>query len=577
VKGPELERLIALLRHARTDLCDVEVKAAAAGGLPKSLRDTLSAFSNDRGGTIILGLSEDDDFRAAPGFDAARIRDALAAACNSDLHPPVRAEIEIVPFGEALLVVAEIGELDPRFKPCYVAARGEYNGSFTRGGDGDRRLTDFEIHLLHTNRGQPDDDRQPVEGAIQDDLERVEIDALVERVRLRQPRAFAGLSDEQVLRRLNVLAVDSAGQLRPTLGGLLALGGYPQQFFPQLNATFVVYPGLSDQDVPANGPRFLDNRSFDGPIPVIVDEAVTAVLRNTSVRSFVDGAGRTDVYDYPAEAVREAVANALLHRDYSPYSRGTPVQIILYADRLVIANPGGLFGAVTEDDLGGDGVTSTRNSVLAKVLQDVRLPGTGRMVCENRASGIPTMLRELRRIGSPPPEFHSRITRFKVIMPRHALLGDETMTWIAGLGQAGLTPTQHLALAEMRAGRPVTNGTMRNLGLEAHRATTELSDLVSRGVVVRIGERRHARYLLAPVQPSDSATALRSGVKPDATADELVWAALADGAELGRRELEERTGLGWTTVLRALARLEKNNQVVFTAPARSPLRRYRRA
>ncbi|RSM47704.1 hypothetical protein DMB66_47740, partial [Actinoplanes sp. ATCC 53533] len=209
--GPELERLVALLRYARTDLCDVEVKAAA-GGLPKSLRDTLSAFSNDRGGTVILGLDENEDFHAAPGFDAARIRDALAAACSDDLHPPVRAEIDVVPFGDALLVVAEVGELDPRFKPCYVAARGEYNGSFTRGGDGDRRLTDFEIHLLHTNRGQPDDDRQPVDGATQADLESRETDALVERVRLRQPRAFAGLSTEQVLRRLNVLAEDQEGR-----------------------------------------------------------------------------------------------------------------------------------------------------------------------------------------------------------------------------------------------------------------------------------------------------------------------------------------------------------------------------
>lgn len=85
------------------------------------------------------------------------------------------------------------------------------------------------------------------------------------------------------------------------------------------------------------------------------------------------------------------------------------------------------FGAVTEDDLGGEGVTSTRNPVLAKLLQDVRLPETGRMVCENRASGIPTMLRELRRAGSPPPEFHSRITRFKVIMP--GMLCSMTRRW----------------------------------------------------------------------------------------------------------------------------------------------------
>ncbi|GAA2607705.1 ATP-binding protein [Dactylosporangium fulvum] len=572
--GPELARLVALLRQAGTDLADVEVKAAA-GGLPKSVRDTLSAFSNDRGGTLILGLEEEHDFRPAPGFDAARIRDALAAACNDDMHPPVRAEIEIVSLDHALVVTAEVGELDPRFKPCYVAARGEYNGSFTRGGDGDRRLTDFEIHLLHTNRGQPDDDRQAVAEATLADLDPTSCQLLVARVRQRQPGAFAGLPEDQVLRRLNVIRDDVDGVTRPTLGGLLALGAYPQQFFPQLNVTFVVYPGISTEDVPVGGPRFLDNRSFDGPIPVMVDEVVTAVLRNTSVRSFVDGSGRTDVYDYPAEVVREAVANALLHRDYSPYSRGTPVQITLYADRLVVANPGGLFGAITEDDLGGEGVTSTRNPVLAKLLQDVRLPDTGRMVCENRASGIPTMLRELRRAGSPLPEFHSRITRFKVIMPRHSLLDDETMAWIADLGQPGLTPTQHLALAEMHAGRPVTNGTMRNLGLEAHRATTELSDLVNRGIAVRIGERRHARYLLAPdVAPMPPAHEPTGQLGDDA--EELIWQALADGAELSRRDLEARTGLSYMKVLRALKNLEITGRVTATAPARSPHRRYRR-
>src|SRR2546423_7477861 len=109
------------------------------------------------------------------------------------------------------------------------------------------------------------------------------------------------------LRRLNVLTPDNDGDgtaLVPTLAALLALGLYPQQFFPQLNATFIVYAGLSAEDVPREGPRFLDNRTFEGPIPYIVEEAVAAVLRNTSVRSFVEGTGRRDVYDYPVEALR---------------------------------------------------------------------------------------------------------------------------------------------------------------------------------------------------------------------------------------------------------------------------------
>lgn len=107
-------------------------------------------MSNDHGGILILGLDEERGFTPAPGFDASRVRNAVADACNNDLHPPVRAEIDIVEFGGTLAVVAEVEELDPRFKPCYVKALGEYNGSFTRGGDGDRRLTDFERYICCT-------------------------------------------------------------------------------------------------------------------------------------------------------------------------------------------------------------------------------------------------------------------------------------------------------------------------------------------------------------------------------------------------------------------------------------------
>lgn len=567
----ELRGLVALLRARATDLTDLEAKTAV-GGLPKSVRDTISAFSNDRGGTVILGLDERADFALAEGFDPVRIRDALASACADDLEPPVRADVDIVDLGGGAVVVTEIPELDPRFKPCYVKARGEYNGSFTRGGDGDRKLTDFEIHLLHTNRGQPDDDRWTVSGAALADLDGLSVNFLLRRVRQRQRRAFDGLDDEAVLLRLNVIAPDSTGQLVPTLGGLLALGQYPQQFFPQLNATFVVYPGLSAEDIPTSGPRFLDNRTFEGSIPYIVDEAVAAVLRNTSVRSFVEGTGRRDVYDYPVEALREVIVNALVHRDYSPYSRGTPVQIILYADRLAVANPGGLFGAVTEDDLGGEGVSSSRNSILVKLLQDVQLPDSDRTVCENRASGIPTMLREMRLAGSAPPEFHNRINRFKVIFPRHALLTSETMEWIEGMGATGLSATQQMAVAQMREGRAITNQSMRNLGLEGRRATIELADLVARGLAVRIGERRHSRYVLAP--PTGRASDMEGTSSTDR--ESAVLFALSSRQDMSRRDIEVATGLGQIAVLRTLESLIASGRVEATAPPRSPLRRYRR-
>ena len=117
---------------------------------------------------------------------------------------------------------------------------------------------------------------------------------------------------------------------------------------------------------------------------------------------------------------------------------------------------------------------------------------------------------------------------------------------------------------------------MRNLGLEAHRATNELSDLVSRGVAVRIGERRHARYLLTPAATNVLETDEVAEHPANDDAEALVWRALSDGSELSRRDLEVRTGLSYMKVLRALKDLEVTGRVIPTAPARSPHRRYRR-
>jgi ATP-dependent DNA helicase RecG len=119
----------------------------------------------------------------------------------------------------------------------------------------------------------------------------------------------------------------------------------------------------------------------------------------------------------PEAAVREALVNALVHRDLSGGARGTPVQIHLFPDRLTILNPGGLFGPVTTDHLGEAGVSATRNQVLMKVLEDTLVPEEGRLVCENRGSGIAAMLAALNYAGLPAARFVDRIGSFEVTFP----------------------------------------------------------------------------------------------------------------------------------------------------------------
>ena len=107
-------------------------------------------------------------------------------------------------------------------------------------------------------------------------------------------------------------------------------------------------------------------------------------------------------------AVREIVLNALIHRDYSIHTDHSPVRVILYRNRLEVENPGGLYGRITVDEL-GKMAADTRNPFIAGALE-VML-GT-----ENRFSGIPTIMHEMKKAGLPPAVFESKRGVFKVTL-----------------------------------------------------------------------------------------------------------------------------------------------------------------
>lgn len=362
-----LEELIHKLRESGTDTRSVEVKAAAQG-LPKKLVRSISAFANGEGGLIILGLDEDNNFRSAEGFNATSIADALAVTCSDNLNIAIRADIEIMKWEDSSVVVAAIPELSGHLKPCWVKTQSKYTGSYIRSHDGDRKLQPYEIDRLEENKRQPQWDVEAVEGAQMSDLDTDVLDHIVNRARELAPHVFAKLAREQALHALRVVTDDFQGKPVPTLAGLLAAGIFPQQFFPRLNVTFSVFPG-TDKSSDAQGRRFLDNVSLVGPIPRMISDCVGVLNRNMRVGGVIHGAFRKDAPDYPPVAVREAVANALMHRDYSLQARGSQVQVNMYSDRLEIINPGGLYGAVTTDNLGTLGVSSTRNQFLSRLLE----------------------------------------------------------------------------------------------------------------------------------------------------------------------------------------------------------------
>lgn len=490
----DLSSVVARLQRLGTDTASVEAKAAA-GGMPTTIGESISAFGNANGGLLILGLSEKDGFRPASGFDAPSIRDALARICSDDLEPPVRSDVEIVAFEGASVVILDVPPTDPLQRPLHIKRKGAYQGSFIRSGDGDRRLTAYEVTQLLSNRSQPSDDRSAVAGATVADLDPLKVSSLLVRLRSKPTRAFATADDTVALTRAGVMVQDAAGVARPTLAGLLCLGVYPQQFFPQLFVSFVALPTRDMGRTLDDGTRFLDNVTCDGTIPEMLEAVISAARRNMRSASVIRGSGREDRYDYPTEVIRELVVNAMLHRDYSPLAQGTQVQVELYPDRLVVKSPGGLYGSVEPSQLGVEHVSSTRNTVLAKLLAEIP-DVTGLPVSENRGSGLPSVLTRLRDAGMSPPTFDTTPAHVHVTVPQHALLDPMVIAWISSLGETGLTDAQHLALALMRSTGTASNEMLRAWGVDSPTATLALRDLVERGLALKLGGRRFATYEL---------------------------------------------------------------------------------
>lgn len=568
------EELVAALRKFGAEATAIEAKRAETE-LPKSVLETLSAFSNTPGGgTVILGLDEGAGFAAVGVTDARKIMADLASWARDRVVPPLWPDIDIVEVDGVSLVIADIPELDRRAKPCFVKTRGQTQGSFIRVGEGDRKLTSEEVQQLIADRGQPVFDQEPVLDASPDNLDPDLVAKYTDRIRTgANSRLFSEEADGVILRMTKVIARGSDGKEHPTVGGLLALGRYPQEFYPQLDITFVYYPttsGVSD----ASGFRFLDNASIDGAIPVMAAEALAITHRNMKRRALVSGVGRRDIWEYPPEALREAIVNALVHRDLSPGSRGTQVQIEMYPDRIRIMNPGGLFGAIDIDHLGEEGKSSARNSSLLKILEDVQLPGEDRTVCENRGSGIRAMFAALRDAGMSPPRFRDGTTTFEVTFPNHSLLDDGTVAWLRNIGREGLSESQCLGLALMRSGEQMTNSVYRAVtGItDSTRATKELQDLVARELITQTGIRRGASYSLSEY----AATHAEGGRRPRRNRRIQIVRLLELHGELAKSDVSAMLDVSGKTAEYWLRALKADGLVEPNTPGRgSRLTRYR--
>lgn len=397
----EFKDILNLIQKQKTETQTMEIKAAA-DGCPKKLFDTLSGFSNqDDGGVIVFGVDEKQGFREVGVYDPQDLQKQVNNQCLQ-MDPVVRPLFTVLEKDGKSFVAAEIPAVDLAERPCYYKGVGRIKGSYIRAGDSDEHMTEYEIYSYEVFRKKYQDDIRIVERATIQTVDEKKIYDYIGKLKEEKPN-LAGLSDETVS---ELMSVTKGGSL--TLSTVMLFSPYPQAFFPGYGIIASVVPGTQVGDVGEQGERFADNERIEGNIPQMLKEALQFVRRNMRHRTIIDPdtGKRADRTDYPLTAVREAVLNALVHRDYSMHTEAMPIQLLLFEDRMEIRNPGGIYGRIRVDQL-GKVQPDTRNPVLAMALEVLD-------VTENRYSGIPTIRREMERYGLPQPEFTDERGSFKV-------------------------------------------------------------------------------------------------------------------------------------------------------------------
>lgn len=138
MESDELEELLGDLRRYGADHQTVEAKRAR-NDLPGTLQESLIAMANADGGTILLGVNEQENFKVTGVLDAGRIADSLSSKCT-ELEPQLRPRITFVEHPDGTVVVAEFPPIPHDQRPCHRRADGPHGGSFIRIGDADRKL-----------------------------------------------------------------------------------------------------------------------------------------------------------------------------------------------------------------------------------------------------------------------------------------------------------------------------------------------------------------------------------------------------------------------------------------------------
>jgi ATP-dependent DNA helicase RecG len=377
------------------------------------LAKELVAFLNLDGGTVLLGV--EDDGRIS-GTTRDRLEEWVAELCRVKISPPIVPLLSWVrdaePGRHVLAVSVTLGPDKP-----YARIHDGRSTYFIRVGSTSREASREEMQRMFQASGRLQYGLKPVSGAGLEALDLRRLRDYFARVLRGNAPDGEDLREWITLLRNVELMTESAGQEVATIDGLLLFGRSTHRFLPQSGIRALCYPGTepdyatrADEDLRG---AMVPLGEADGSLVEagLVEQTWDFVRRNTTPTAHLEGGRRIDRWEYPESVVREAVVNALVHRDYS--ITGTDIMLAIYADRLEISSPGRLPNTVTVEGM-KSGMRYARNQTLVNVMRDYGYVDARGMGVRNKI--IPGM----RAHNQTVPDLIAEESRFTVRLWKEA-------------------------------------------------------------------------------------------------------------------------------------------------------------
>ncbi len=439
------------------------------------LAETLVAFANGDGGSVLLGVDSEGSVTGD-----VTVEDAEAALRAALIHcrPLVRTEWQQFEDRSGVAVAISV----PRSTELHALADGRV---LVRTSEGNQALDGGKISHLAATKASGDFEVETVPGADRDDLDPGVIADYVKRRAERLGRDL-GQTEDELLTAIG--ALNPQGQV--TVAGMLLFGKDPQFFIPQSGLVYVRFAGTQPRG-PGGQPGYSRREEVNGALARVIENSWSILLQELRGEAIVRGLKREDKHILPLFAVREALVNAMCHRDYR--LTGRRVELRQFDDRLEISSPGGLPGYITLDNLVDEHFS--RNPRLVNGLFEWGY-------IEQLGLGIDRMIEEMVAGGHPGPEFKDAPYAFTVTLRRGfaqvgsagGLLKERALPEWSGR----LNDRQIRALNYLQLHTSITNREYRDLCPDVTPETLrlDLADLVDKGLIVKIGDKKGTYYML---------------------------------------------------------------------------------